>query len=140
MPSAELLSNGIKSLHDRLKKSSIICAINLKFEDKWDSLNLVKDPDIKKNFRIFIFDENKKLIVFFKQYPENEEARLVVDEVMKKAVVSNMGEKNPTLIFRKDRSFTIIGKKDPKATSYTILLHQLLENTLVHLIRREKIW
>lgn len=45
---------------------------------------------------------------------------MVVDEVMKKAVVSNMGEKNPTLIFRKDRSFTIIGKKDPKATSYTI--------------------
>lgn len=64
MPSAELLSDGIKSLHDRLKKSSIICAINLKFEGKWDSLNLVKDPDIKKNFRIFIFDENKKLIVF----------------------------------------------------------------------------
>ncbi len=120
LPSTELLDDGIKSLQDRLKKSSIIFAGNMKFQGKWDDLNLVEDPNVKKNFMIFIFDENKKLIIFFKQYPENKEAGLVIYEVMKKAAVNNMGEKKPTYIFEKDQSFSIIEKRDLKATSYII--------------------
>lgn len=117
--STELLSDGIKSLHDRLKTSSIILAVNIKFEGKWDNLNLVKDPDIMKNLMIFTFDENKKLIMFFKQYSENKEAELVTYEVMKNSAVGNREEKK-SAVFRKDQSFAIIGKKDPEATSYTI--------------------
>lgn len=118
LPSNELLSNGIKSFHDRLKKSSIVLAGNIEFQGRWDNLSV--SDDVKKDFMFFIFDENKKLIMFFKQYPENTEAGLVIYEGIKGSGISNMGEKKPTIIFRKDRSFAIVGKTDPKTTSYLI--------------------
>lgn len=119
MPSNELLNDEIKSLHDRSKKSSVVLAGKVEFQGKWDNLSLASDP--KKDFILFVFDENQKLILFFKQYPENKEAGLVIYEVMKKSAISNMGEKKPTIIFRKDRSLAIVGKKDLNATSYTVL-------------------
>jgi len=119
LPSNELLGDEIKSLHNRLKKSTIVIAANVEVQGRWDKLSVAAD-DFKKNSMFFIFDENKKLIMFFKQYPENKEADLVVYEGMNGSGISNMGEKKPTYIFRKDRSLAIVGKKDPKATSYTI--------------------
>lgn len=118
LPSNELLGDGIKSFHDRLKKSSVVLAGNVEFQGRWDNLSI---PDNCKNdFMFFVFDENEKLIMFFKQYPENMEAGLVIYEGIKGSGISNMGEKKPTIIFRKDRSFAIVEKKDPKATSFTI--------------------
>ena len=118
LPSDELLVDEIKSLHDRLKKSTVMFAGNVEFKGRWDKLSVATGS--KKDFMIFIFDENKKLISFFKQYPENKEAGLVIYEAIKKSEISNMGEKKPTIIFRKDSSLAIVGKKDPKVTSYTV--------------------
>ncbi len=124
LPSNELLGDGIKSFHDRLKKSSVVMAGNLNFQGKWDNLSV--SDDFKKDFMLFIFDENKKLIMFFKQYPENKEVGLVIYEGIKGSGISNMGEKKPTIIFRKDRSFAIVRKKDPKATSFTIFAPSII--------------
>ncbi len=118
LPSNELLGDGIKSFHDRLKKSSVVMAGNLNFQGRWDNLSV--SDDFEKDLMLFIFDKNKKLIMFFKQYPENKEAELVVYEGIKGSGISNMGEKKPTIIFRKDRSFAIIRKKDSKEMSYLI--------------------
>lgn len=119
LPSTESLNDEIKSFSDRLKKSTVVLAGNVEFQGRWDKLSVAADS--KKNFMLFTFDENQKLISFFKQYPENKEAGLVIHEGMKGSGISNMGETKPTIIFGKDRSLAIVGKKDPKATSYAIL-------------------
>ena len=118
LPSNELLGEGIKSFYDKLKKSSVVFAGNIEFQGKWDKLSI--SDDCKNDFMFFVFDENGKLIIFFKQYPKYMEAKLVMYEVTKGSGVSNMGEKKSTIIFRKDRSFAILGKKDLKATPYFI--------------------
>ena len=118
LPSNELLGDEIKSFHDRLKESTVMFAGNIEFQGRWDNLNVTTDS--KKDFMIFTFDENKKLITFFKQYSENKEVGLVLYEGMKGSGISNKGEKKPTYIFRKDRSLAVVGKRDPEATSYLI--------------------
>ena len=112
----KIFSNGLlKNSQDKLKKSSIMFVADSELFQK------EKDKSKRKDFMFFAFDENKKLIMFFKQYPENKEAGLVIYEGMNGSRISNKGEEKPTYIFRKDRSLAIIGKKDLRATSYIIL-------------------
>ena len=68
----------------------------------------------------FIFDENKKLIIFFKKYSENKEAGLVIYELNNGSYMSGNVTTFAKKIFRKDLSMAIIGTKDPASTSYII--------------------
>lgn len=118
LSSIGLSKNEMESIQDKFKKSSMVFAGDLGFQGKSSKLDAAAGS--KKDLMFFVFDENKKLIMFFKQYPENKEAGLVLHESMKGTGIVNKGETKPTLLFGKDRSFAIVVKKDPLATSYVI--------------------
>ena len=68
----------------------------------------------------FIFDENKKLIIFFKKYSENKEAGLVIYDFKNGPYMPGNATTFTKTIFKKDLSMAIIGTKDPASTSYII--------------------
>ena len=107
---------------DKLKKSSVILVADSKLLQK------EKDKSNKKDIMFFVFDENQKLIMFFKQYPENMEAMLVVYEGMSGSYISGNAKALKKLIFKKDLSMASIITRDPNATLYNISAPSLVKD------------
>ena len=104
----------LKNSQDKLKKSSIIFVVNPKLFQK------EKDKLKRKDFMFFVFDKNKKLIAFFKQYSENKEVDLIVYELNNGSYMSGNATTLAKTIFRKDLSMALIVTKNPNATAYCV--------------------
>ncbi len=113
--SKKIFSNGLlKNIQDKFKESSVIFVSDSElFQKEKDKLKI-------KDFMFFVFDKNKKLIAFFKQYSENKEVDLIVYELNNGSYMSGNATTLTKTIFRKDLSKAFIGTKDPTSTSYII--------------------
>ena len=109
-------------VRDKLAKSSMMFAADSKlFQKKNDKfkeiINLINS---KKEYMVFIFDENKRLIIFFKQYSENKEKGLRTYELTAGSDIVWSPKNHVKSFFRKDLSKAFVGTKDFKATTYGI--------------------
>jgi hypothetical protein len=121
----------LKEVKDKLNKSTVLLVKNSK--------SFQKEKDKSKEFMLFVFDKNQKLIMFFKQYSENKEKGLVVYEGMNNSYVSKNEKKSLILIHRKNLSKAFIVTKDPNATLY-IILNPLIASNVYAFMKTEKIW
>jgi hypothetical protein len=121
----------LKEVKDKLNKSTVLLVKNSK--------SFQKEKDKSKEFMLFVFDKNQKLIMFFKQYSENKEKSLVVYEGMNNSYVSKNEKKSLILIHRKNLSKAFIVTKDPNATLY-IILNPLIASNVYAFMKTEKIW
>jgi len=108
-----------EAVRDKLAKFSIIFAADSKiFQEENDKLKEIIDS--KKEYMVFIFDENKKLIIFFKQYSENKEKVLRIYELTGGSDIASNSKNYIMSFFRKDLSKAFIGTKNSKATTYGV--------------------
>ncbi len=121
-----------EDIKDKLEKSSIILVADSRLFQKEN------DKSKKRNFMFFIFDENKKLIMFFKKYSEYKEADLVIYEGIRGSYLSRLARligDSRTLVCRRDLSMAIIGTKDLEATPYAVLSPSIAKKHVVALLK-----
>ena len=115
------------TFRDKLTKSSTIIATDPKlFREEKNKLNEIIDP--KKEYMVFIFDENKKLIIFFKQYSENKEKGLRTYELTGGSDIVWNSKNHIKSFFRKDLSKAFVGTKDSKATTYGVFSPSIVKD------------
>ncbi len=116
-----------EALRDKLTKSCIIFAADpTLFQEEKNKLKGIIDP--KKEYMVFIFDENKKLIIFFKQYSENKEKGLRTYELTGGSDIVWNSKNHVKSFFRKDLSKAFVGTKDSKATTYCVFSPSIVKD------------
>ena len=121
-----------EDIKDKLEKSSITLVADSRLFQKEN------DKSKKRNFMFFIFDENKKLIMFFKKYSEYKEFDLLVYEDIRGSFLTRLSRligDSKTLICRRDLSMAIIGTKDLDATPYAVLSPSIAKKHVVALLK-----